>query len=151
MSTNGGRLGQQTLPATRAARLNTADYSPQAWRRPADAFRDAGHDNDARRILFAQQRDRADRTLRPADRDDESAFRLWLQRGWLTVLRITIGYGYQVGRALAWLTAIAVLSVALGVAAGNIEYRGQRLATTEVHRPPHKPFRAHRSNRLVWV
>ena len=108
----------------------TADYSPQAWRHLADAFRDAGHDNDARRILFAQQRDRADRTLRPANREGESAFRLWLQRVWLSVLRVTIGYGYQAGRALAWLAAIAVLSVALGLTAGNIEDRGQRLATT---------------------
>lgn len=137
---NVDRLSYTGLPmgATRSEwvdllRLNTADYSPQAWRRLADAFRDAGHDNDARRILFAQQRDRANRTLRPTQRDGESAFRLWLQRCWLTVLRVTIGYGYQVGRALAWLTAIAALSVALGVAAGNIEYHGQRpLATTQV-------------------
>ena len=113
-------------------RLKTLDYSPQAWRQLADAFRDAGHDNDARRILFAQQRDRADRTLRPAGRDGENAFRLWLQRVWLTILRVTIGYGYQVGRALAWLTAIALLSITLGLGAGSIEYHGQRLATTEL-------------------
>lgn len=136
---NVDRLSYTGLPmgATRGEwvdllRLKTTEYSPQAWRRLADAFRDAGHDNDARRILFAQQRDRADRTLRPANRPGENAFRLWLQRSWLTVLRITIGYGYQVGRALAWLTAIAVLSIALGIAAGNIEYRDQRLATTKV-------------------
>jgi hypothetical protein len=131
------RLSYTGLPmgATRGEwidilRYKTADYSPQAWRHLADAFRDAGHDNDARRVLFAQQRDRADRTLRPANRDGENRFRLWLQRRWLMVLRVTIGYGYQVGRALAWLAAIAVLSVALGLAAGNIEYRGQRLAMT---------------------
>lgn len=113
-------------------RLKTANYSPQAWRHLADAFRDAGHDNDARRILFAQQRDRADRTLRPANRPGENAFRLWLQRSWLTILRVTIGYGYQVGRALAWLTAIAALSIALGLAAGSFEYHDQRLATTNI-------------------
>jgi hypothetical protein len=142
---NVDRLSYTGLPmgATRTEwvdllRLNTADYSPQAWRKLADAFRDAGHDNDARRILFAQQRDRAERTLHPAKRDGESAFRLWLQRGWLNVLRITIGYGYQVGRALAWLTAIAVLSVALGVAAGNIEYHGEKLATTKVSTATHR-------------
>ncbi|MGV0737520.1 hypothetical protein ABQF35_11160 [Mycobacterium syngnathidarum] len=141
---NVDRLTYTSLPmgATRGdwvdlLRLKTATYSPQAWRHLADAFRDAGHDNDARRILFAQQRDRADRTLRPSNRPGENAFRLWLQRSWLTVLRITIGYGYQVGRALAWLTAIAVLSIALGLAAGSIEYRDQRLAATKMSAAAH--------------
>lgn len=141
---NVDRLSYTGLPmgATRGdwvdlLRLKTANYSPQAWRHLADAFRDAGHDNDARRILFAQQQDRADRTLRPANRPGENAFRLWLQRSWLTVLRVTIGYGYQVGRALAWLTAIAVLSIALGLAAGSFEYHDQRLATTNMPAAAH--------------
>ncbi|WP_419179641.1 hypothetical protein, partial [Mycolicibacterium austroafricanum] len=55
----------------------------------------------------------------------------------MTVLRVTIGYGYQVGRALAWLTAIAVLSIALGLAAGSFEYHDQRLATTNMPAAAH--------------
>jgi hypothetical protein len=105
---NVDRLSYTGLPmgATRTewialVRDSTTDYSPQAWRQLADAYRNAGHDNDARRVLFAQQRDRADRTLRPAGREGESKFRLWMQRRWLAILRVTIGYGYQVGRALA--------------------------------------------------
>jgi hypothetical protein len=132
---NVDRLVYTGLPmgATRAdwihvLRDKTIDYSPQAWRHLADAFRNAGHDNDARRVLFAQQRDRVERTLRPANRNGENRFRLWLQRCWLAVLRVTIGYGYQVGRALAWLGVIAILAVSLGFSAGNIEYHGARIA-----------------------
>lgn len=132
---NADRLTYTGLPmgATRAQwvellRDKTTDYSPQAWRQLADAFRSTGHENDARRVLFAQQRDRAARTLRPTNREGENRFRLWLQRRWLAVLRVTIGYGYQVGRALAWLAAIAVLSVVLGFAAGHVESDGTLVA-----------------------
>lgn len=141
---NVDRLVYTGLPmgATRAEwihvlRDKTIDYSPQAWRHLADAFRSAGHDNDARRVLFAQQRDRADRTLRPSNRDGENRFRLWLQRCWLMVLRVTIGYGYQVGRALVWLAVIAMLAVVLGFAAGSLEYRGARIATAAAASAPH--------------
>ncbi|OSC32303.1 hypothetical protein B8W69_00460 [Mycobacterium vulneris] len=132
------RLSYTGLPmgATRSqwislVRDNTTDYSPQAWRQLSDAYRNAGHDNDARRVLFAQQRDRADRTLRPAGRESEGRFRLWMQRRWLAILRVTIGYGYQVGRALVWLAVIAILSVALGLVAGNVAYRGELTATRQ--------------------
>ena len=54
-----------------------------------------------------------------------------MQRRWLAILRVTIGYGYQVGRALGWLAVIAALSVALGFAAGNVSYHGELTASRQ--------------------
>ncbi len=72
----------------------SAEYQGQPFEELAAYYRRLGHDEQARRVLLAQQRERTRR--RPRQR------RLW---GWLQ--DALVGYGYAPGRALA-LLAVAL-------------------------------------------
>jgi hypothetical protein len=82
-------------------------YAAQPYQHLAAAHRAAGHHNQARRILIAQQHDLAHRGG---------------LTGWLTlrhrILWLTLGYGYQSWRALAALTATITIAVTLAITAG---------------------------------
>jgi hypothetical protein len=73
--------------------LNTHPYHPQPYEQLAEYYRGLGHDEQARAILLAKQRQRR-RGLR-------SAARLW---GYAQDL--ALGYGCRPGRAFVWLIAL---------------------------------------------
>lgn len=82
-------------------------YTTQPYQHLAAAYRAAGHEADARRVLIAQQRD---------------LYRRGGLTGWLRlrhrILGATLGYGYKSWRALSGLLATLAVSVALTVGAG---------------------------------
>ncbi|WAP57871.1 oxidoreductase [Streptomyces sp. S465] len=71
-------------------------YAPQPYEQLATCYRQAGHDDDARRVLLEKQRHRR-HTLKPTGR-------LW---GYL--LDATVGYGYRPWLAALWMTALCLL------------------------------------------
>ncbi|WP_327308328.1 hypothetical protein [Streptomyces sp. NBC_01298] len=71
-------------------------YSPQPYEQLARWYRTAGRDDDARRVLLAQQRHRR-RTPHPA------------ARMWGRLLDLTVGYGYRPWQAGIWLLALTLL------------------------------------------
>ena len=74
----------------------SADYHGQPFEQLAAYYRRLGHDEQARRVLLAQQRERTRR-------------RPWQRRGWGWLQDALVGYGYAPGRALT------LLAVALAV------------------------------------
>ncbi len=74
-------MGRSTLRARRSAR------SPQPYEQLAAYYRRLGHDDQARRVLLAKQRQR--RRQRP-----------WWARWWGWLQDALAGYGYAPGRAL---------------------------------------------------
>jgi hypothetical protein len=73
----------------------SAGYSPQPYEQLAGYYRQLGHDEQARRVLLAKQRQR--RRQRP-----------WWARGWGWLQDALAGYGYAPGRALLLLAAAFV-------------------------------------------
>ncbi|MEV0603229.1 hypothetical protein AB0I82_28605 [Streptomyces sp. NPDC050315] len=71
-------------------------YSPRPYEQLASWYRNAGHDDDARRVLLAKQRHRR-RTLSPAT------------RAWGHLLDVTVGYGYRPWLAGIWLLMLTLL------------------------------------------
>jgi hypothetical protein len=92
-------------------------YRPQPYQKIASLHRSLGHESTARRFLVAQQRD-----LRR--RGNIGGF--W-RRVYHGLLEHVIGYGYQTWRAVAWLFAIVVLAMALGLVAGAVSEGGKPL------------------------
>ncbi|TDB91108.1 hypothetical protein E1264_02930 [Actinomadura sp. KC216] len=86
-----------------------AIYAAQPYRQLADVYTAAGWDEDARRVLIAQQDD-----LLAGGRRLSRAERLRLH-----VLRIVLGYGYQTWRALAGLALTVAATVVLTVVAAQ--------------------------------
>lgn len=86
------------------------DYTAQPYRQLAAAYQAAGHPEDARRVLVAQQRHLAD--------DDELT-------GWARLRHqlfgLTLDYGYQPLRAVALLalTLLVAIGLFLGLAGGS--------------------------------
>jgi hypothetical protein len=72
----------------------SADYHGQPFEQLAAYYRKLGHDEQARRVLLAQQRERTRR-------------RPWQRRGWGWLQGALVGYGYAPGRALT-LLAVAL-------------------------------------------
>jgi hypothetical protein len=83
-------------------------YAAQPYRQLAAAYQAAGHEDEARRVLVAQQQ-HLDRSLTGWARLRHRLFGLTLQ------------YGYQPGRAVALLAAVLAVAVALflGLAGGT--------------------------------
>jgi cytoskeletal protein CcmA (bactofilin family) len=68
-------------------------FSRQPYEQLADVYRKAGRDDDARGIAFAKERARRDH-LRLAG------------RMWNRTLHYSVGFGYQIWRAVAWLAVL---------------------------------------------
>ncbi|TDD25852.1 hypothetical protein E1287_36940 [Actinomadura sp. KC06] len=97
-----------------------ACYAAQPYRQLADVYTAAGWDDDARKVLIAQQDD-----LLAGGRGLSSAERLRLR-----VLRIVLGYGYQTWRALVGLALTIVAAVILTIMAAQ---------TTDAVQVPQRP------------
>lgn len=70
-------------------------YLPQPYEYLAQAYRALGHENEARAVLLAKERQRH-RALP------------WYARLWGVVQDVTVGYGYRPARAGLWLIALLV-------------------------------------------
>src|SRR6185436_15639127 len=75
-------------------------YRPQSYRRLAAFYQGAGRDDDSRDVLLAGERHRR-RTLAPAG------------RFWGALQDVTVGYGYQPRKAVAWLFALMVVGTSV--------------------------------------
>ncbi|GAX49544.1 oxidoreductase [Streptomyces olivochromogenes] len=91
------------LPAAQRLPLLGRDpegFTPQPYEQLAAAYRQHGHDGDARTVLLAKQRRL--RTTLP-----------WPGRVWSGLQDITVGYGYLPMRAVWWLCAIVLSGILL--------------------------------------
>jgi hypothetical protein len=75
---------------------DSSGYIPQPYEQLAAAYRAAGRDDDARKVAIAKQRRRR-QTLNLSG------------KLWSSLLRWTVGYGYQTWKAGAWLLLLAGL------------------------------------------
>jgi hypothetical protein len=81
------------LPATDRLRWLARDprgHQPQPYEQLASYYNTAGQPSQARRVLYARER-------------NQRQARTPLARSWSVLQDITVGYGYQSWRALAWL------------------------------------------------
>jgi hypothetical protein len=76
--------------------VDPGGYVPQLYEQLASAYRRAGRDEDARKVAIAKQRHRR-QTLNSAG------------KAWSSLLRWTVGYGYQTWKAAIWLLALVGL------------------------------------------
>jgi hypothetical protein len=87
-------------------------YAAQPYRQLASAYQAAGHEDDARRILIAQE---------------EHLLDSGLLSGWSRlrhrVLGVTLGYGYEVWRAVVGLVGTLLIAVLLLVTVGSATAR----------------------------
>lgn len=87
------------LPARARLRWLTCGedgYAPQPYEQLSAAYRQIGHDADARMVLYAKQRRRHQNLSLPS-------------RLWGLLQDVTTGYGYRPGRAALWLIALVAL------------------------------------------
>jgi hypothetical protein len=75
-------------------------YAPQLYQRLAAVYRQAGRDEDARRVAIAKQRRRR-QTLS------------WPGRMWNSLLWWTVGYGYRTWQAGLWLLGLLAVGAAV--------------------------------------
>jgi hypothetical protein len=75
-------------------------YAPQLYQRLAVVYREAGRDEDARRVAIAKQRRRR-HTLN------------WPSRVWNSLLWWTVGYGYRTWQAGLWLLGFLAVGAAI--------------------------------------
>jgi hypothetical protein len=101
-------LGQGSAGWLELLRTATPAYAAQPYQQLASAYRSAGHDRDARKILIAQRKDQLDR--KALDGRGE--------RWWAKTTGLTLGYGYQPWRALLILLGVVVASVVLAITLG---------------------------------
>ncbi|CAM5610460.1 oxidoreductase [Streptomyces diastaticus] len=71
-------------------------YAPQPYEQLAASYRQAGHDDDARRVLLAKQRHRRTTLNLPG-------------RVWGRLLDTAVGYGYRPWLAALWMGALCLL------------------------------------------
>jgi hypothetical protein len=98
--------GQDWLELLRTA---TPHYAAQPYQQLAAAHRALGHDGAARQVLIQQRRDQLDRR----------ALTSRTERAWARLTGITLGYGYQPWRALLFLLAVVLTSIAFAVGVGG--------------------------------
>jgi hypothetical protein len=87
-------------------------YAAQPYRQLAAAYQAAGHEEEARRLLVAQQEHLRDSGLLTG----------WARRRH-RLLGVTLGYGYQSWRAVAGLLATIAVAIVLLVGAGSATTR----------------------------
>lgn len=86
------------------------DFWPQPYEHLAKVFREMGHRDDAKKVLYAkEQRQRQDQ--RRVLRQDGQAGRAAANWAWSEALRRVVGYGLYPFRSLNWLLGIWVLGV----------------------------------------
>lgn len=94
-------------------------YAPGNFDQLADAYRRAGDDHAARKVLIAKQRGRREGT--------ESSL---LGRAWSRFLDLSVGYGYHPGRAFVWLVVLLLLGTFLFA----VPFADQVVATSDAAR-----------------
>ncbi|MEV4142759.1 hypothetical protein AB0J40_03770 [Amycolatopsis sp. NPDC049691] len=90
-------------------RHGTPEYAAQPYQHLAAAFRAAGHDREARRVLIAQRHDQIKRR----------ALTGRAERTWARVTGLLLGYGYKPWRALIALTAVLTAAVLAALVIGG--------------------------------
>jgi len=100
-------------------RRHTPGYGAQPYQQLADAYRGGGREQDARRVLIAQQDDRRDRGLAAQSGGRRAGAWRAIHRAGLRIQKVTIGYGYRTWPAFAITLAAAAASGVLGFAAGH--------------------------------
>lgn len=111
-------VGRRNSVASRVAWIRRCPgYNPQPYEQLASWYRQAGHDDEARRVLLAKQRHRRQTLPR-------------LARVWGHLLDVTVGYGYRPWLAGVWLLALTLL--------GTLSFRTH--APTPVQRGEGVPF-----------
>jgi hypothetical protein len=83
-------------------------YAAQPYQQLAAAHRAAGHDREVRQILIAQRKDQLNRAV-PGR----------AEKAWGRLTGVTLGYGYQPWRALAFLLAIVATAVGISIWLGG--------------------------------
>jgi hypothetical protein len=101
-------FGQGSTGWLELLRTATPAYAAQPYQQQASAYRSAGYDRDARKILIAQRQDQLDR----------GALTGRGERWWARITGLTLGYGYQPWRALLILLVVVITSVVLAIALG---------------------------------
>lgn len=94
-------------------------YLPQPYEQLAGAYRRAGDDRAASRIQLAKHR----------RRNHATKWDRWYIKLWNMLQDVMIGYGYQPGRALAWLLGLFVLGLLL------FRYVAKPYSIVSVHHP----------------
>jgi hypothetical protein len=89
-------------------RYGTPYYAAQPYQQLAAGYRALGDDRQARETLMAQRDAQLART-QPG----------LLERLWGRITKVTLGYGYEPGRALWFLAAVVALSCVLAVLLGS--------------------------------
>jgi hypothetical protein len=97
-------------------------YSPQPYEQLAAVYRQAGHEQSARRVAIANQWRRR-RTLKP------------LGKGWNWLLWATVGYGYRTWQAGLWLLAL----LTVGTLVFDHAYPSHMIATKQPTPAFHAP------------
>jgi hypothetical protein len=90
------------------------DYTPQLYEQLAAVYRRAGRDNDARKVAIAKQRRRRRTLDRPG-------------KVWNSLLRWTVGFGYETWKAGVWL----LILVGLGWIIFDYAHRAHLLIATK--------------------
>ncbi|MGF0166298.1 oxidoreductase [Streptomyces koyangensis] len=88
--------GQENVTRRLAWLRRNPGYAPQPYEQLAACYRQAGHDDDARRVLLAKQRHRRSTLNAPG-------------RVWGRLLDATVGYGYRPWLAALWMGALCLL------------------------------------------
>jgi hypothetical protein len=103
---------------------HTPEYVPQPYQQLAAVERAAGHDNNARQVLIAQQEDLRRRTPEAlGGRLVQARHWLW---GWLG------RYGYRAHRIVGTLVLVLTLAAGLGYTAGQVTTRPSHHAAERV-------------------
>jgi hypothetical protein len=86
---------------------NEDGYTPQLYEQLATVYREAGRDEDARRVAIAKQRRRRTELN-------------WPGRVWSALLLWTVGYGYRTWQAALWLLGLLLIGwIVFGAAYPN--------------------------------
>ncbi len=104
------------LEWARLLSTQTLQYAAQPYQQLAGVYRAAGHEQDAKAVLMAQQDDRSKRVVK-AEGHRWRGFAMRLSK-------LFTGYGYQSSRALWWLLGLTGASILLSFCASNVAIDG---------------------------
>ena len=107
--------------------LNSSGYLPQIYDQLIGVYRRWGHDDEARKVGIAKQRQRRKR-LNPAG------------KVWNTLLDWSVGYGYAIWKAWIWLAIFLVIGSLLFAAAHEGQFGRLADAKSGAAQPPFQPI-----------